>query len=187
MSTGSPPISSVPANRVPIPAIWLALSAVVDRSAKSSVTIVSMGEPAANPRICQPVGGAGTELERALHRAGEAAERQPGLLGLGPGCLHRSLVGLGLGGADLGRDGAGAFGLGQLHGDLGQAGEHLDLLQREAAAIGLDVEIGFRALFHRTYHEQIAGVRAMNIALTTRPRVARATAAWIATPLRGSR
>ncbi|MGF6230931.1 hypothetical protein QFZ27_004886 [Inquilinus ginsengisoli] len=89
----------------------------------------------------QGVGGTGAQRQGALHGAGEAAEGQPGLLRLGPGRLHRGLVGLGLGGAGLGRDGADAFALGQLHGDLGQAREHLDLLQREAAAEGLDVEI----------------------------------------------
>jgi hypothetical protein len=89
----------------------------------------------------QGVGGAGAQRQGVLHRVGEAAEGQPGLLRLGPGRLHRGLVGLRLCGTGLGRDGAGSLGLGQLHGDLGQAREHLDLLQREAAAIGLDVGI----------------------------------------------
>jgi hypothetical protein len=69
------------------------------------------------------------------------------------GAEPSGLAGLGRGGAGLGGDGASTFGLGQLHGDLGQAGEHLDLLQREAAAKGLDVEIGWCG-FHRTYHER---------------------------------
>ena len=115
------------------------------------------------------VGGTAAQGQRALHRAGEAAEGQPGLLGLGPGRLHRSLVGLGLSGAGLRCNGAGAFGLGQLHGDLGQAREHLDLLQREAAAVGLNVEICWCGL-HRTYHEPDREERAMNIAFTTDPR-----------------
>jgi len=69
----------------------------------------------------------------------------------------------GLGPLALG-DGLGAAGLDQPHADLGDAREHPDLPQREAAAAGLDVEVGVRASFHGTHHEQSRCGRAVNIA-----------------------
>jgi hypothetical protein len=103
----------------------------------------------------QVLHGAGALGQGLAHQMGVAGKGETGVRGRSLGLsLVRCSRGLGLSG--FGGKGAGAGGLGQPHADLGQARQHLALLQRAAAAIGLNVEVG-RDLLHRTYHELNAG------------------------------
>ncbi len=64
--------------------------------------------------------GAAAQRQGMLHRAGEAAEGQPGLPASASVASRRGVVGPGLGNPGLGGKGIGAFRLGQLHADLGR-------------------------------------------------------------------
>jgi hypothetical protein len=82
--------------------------------------------------------------ERAKRSKASPASRAS-ILGIGVIRRQPGRIGPDLGGPGLRRQRAGALALGQLHRDLGEAAEHLDPLQREAAAVDLDVE-GFGVL-----------------------------------------
>ena len=113
----------------------------------------------------QVLHSAGALGQGLAHQIGIAGEGKTGVCSLGLSLRGFRSGGRRLSLGSLGGEGAGAGRLGQLHADLGQAREHLALLQRAAAAIGLDVEIG-GYLLHRTYHERRIWASAMNIVFT---------------------
>ncbi len=99
-------------------------------------------------------GGAGALGQGLAHQMGVAGEVQAGVLAGRRRRFRRGRrFGWSFSSPGLSGEGAGAGAFGQPHADLGETREHLDLLQREAAAIRLDVEIGWR-LCHGTYHER---------------------------------